>query len=143
MPSSKSDLIASFVAESRDVASNAFDLLEQFDAPILIARAPRQGGSIVASSDLRRAEHPVLREAVGLGRLLGKRVTFEVLLSSFGLETDSGLAAIAAAVHYLWKVKVVIGSPVYYAAIVAGLLLFRVAWMLRAKRRSALQAADT
>jgi sulfoxide reductase heme-binding subunit YedZ len=53
------------------------------------------------------------------------------------------LSAIAAAVHYLWKVKVVIGSPVYYAAIVAGLLLFRVAWTLRAKRRSALQAADT
>ena len=53
------------------------------------------------------------------------------------------VSAIAAAVHYLWKVKVVIGSPVYYAAIVAGLLLFRVAWMLRAKRRSALQAADT
>lgn len=32
---------------------------------------------------------------------VGKRVTFEVLLSSFGLETDSGLAAIAAAVHFL------------------------------------------
>jgi sulfoxide reductase heme-binding subunit YedZ len=53
------------------------------------------------------------------------------------------VSAIAAAVHYLWKVKVVIGSPVYYAAIVAGLLLFRVAWSLRARRRSALQAADT
>ena len=53
------------------------------------------------------------------------------------------LSAIAAAVHYLWKVKVVIGSPVYYAAIIAGLLLFRLAWALRAKRQSALQAADT
>jgi sulfoxide reductase heme-binding subunit YedZ len=53
------------------------------------------------------------------------------------------VSAIAAAVHYLWKVKVVIGSPVYYAAIVAGLLLFRVGWALRARRRSALQAADT
>lgn len=53
------------------------------------------------------------------------------------------LSAIAAAVHYLWKVKVVIGSPVYYAAIVAGLLLFRVAWTMRASRRSAPQAADT
>jgi hypothetical protein len=31
----------------------------------------------------------------------GKRVTFEVLLSSFGLETDPALAAIGAAVHYL------------------------------------------
>ena len=53
------------------------------------------------------------------------------------------LSAIAAAVHYLWKVKVMIGSPVYYAAIVAALLLFRGAWALRAKRRSGLQAADT
>ena len=53
------------------------------------------------------------------------------------------VSAIAAAIHYLWKVKVVIGSPVYYAAIVAGLLLFRLAWALRARRRSALQAADT
>ena len=32
---------------------------------------------------------------------VGKRVTFEVLLSNFGLETDPGLAAIAAAVHFL------------------------------------------
>ena len=53
------------------------------------------------------------------------------------------VSAIAAAVHYLWKVKVVIGSPVYYAAIVAGLLLFRLAWALRARRQAALQAADT
>jgi hypothetical protein len=32
---------------------------------------------------------------------VAKRVTFEVLLSSFGLETDSALAAIGAAVHFL------------------------------------------
>lgn len=32
---------------------------------------------------------------------VGKRVTFEVLLSSFGLETNSALAAIGAAVHFL------------------------------------------
>jgi sulfoxide reductase heme-binding subunit YedZ len=41
------------------------------------------------------------------------------------------LSAIAASVHYLWKVKVIIGSPVYYAGIVAALLLFRAAWSLR------------
>lgn len=64
------------IGESREVAKMAFDLLDRFDAPILIAREARSGGSIVASSDLRRAEHPLLREAVGLGRLLGKRVTF-------------------------------------------------------------------
>lgn len=32
---------------------------------------------------------------------VGKRVTFEVLLSSFGLETDPALTAIGAAVHFL------------------------------------------
>jgi sulfoxide reductase heme-binding subunit YedZ len=41
------------------------------------------------------------------------------------------VSAIAASVHYLWKVKVMIGSPVYYAGIVAALLLFRVVWAMR------------
>ena len=44
------------------------------------------------------------------------------------------VSAIAAAVHYLWKVKVIVGSPVYYAAIVAALLLFRVVWSLRRRQ---------
>jgi methionine sulfoxide reductase heme-binding subunit len=38
------------------------------------------------------------------------------------------VSAVAAAVHYLWKVKVMVGSPVYYAAVVALLLLFRLMW---------------
>ena len=46
------------------------------------------------------------------------------------------VSGIAAAVHYLWKVKVIIGSPVYYAAVIAALLLFRLAWGLRAPARS-------
>ena len=41
------------------------------------------------------------------------------------------VSAVAAAVHYLWKVKVMIGSPVYYAAIIGALLAFRVVWRLR------------
>jgi methionine sulfoxide reductase heme-binding subunit len=41
------------------------------------------------------------------------------------------ISALAAAVHYLWKVKVMIGSPVYYALIIAILLGFRVIWQLR------------
>lgn len=45
------------------------------------------------------------------------------------------VAAMAGAVHYLWKVKVVIGAPVYYAAIVGGLLAVRA---LLAARKSAL-----
>ena len=48
------------------------------------------------------------------------------------------LSAIAAALHFVWKVKVVIGEPVYYAAIVAVLLGFRLIWRLRSARRVSL-----
>jgi len=41
------------------------------------------------------------------------------------------LSAAAACLHFLWKVKVVIGEPVYYAAILAALLVFRVLWHFR------------
>ena len=46
------------------------------------------------------------------------------------------VAAIAAAVHYLWKVKVAVGSPVYYAAILMILLGLRVFWAIRSRRAS-------
>ncbi len=36
------------------------------------------------------------------------------------------VAAVAGAVHYIWKVKVIVGSPLYYASIVAILLGLRV-----------------
>lgn len=45
------------------------------------------------------------------------------------------LSAIAAALHFIWKVKVVIGEPIYYAAILAALLGFRLVWRLWAMRR--------
>lgn len=41
------------------------------------------------------------------------------------------VSAIAASVHYIWKVKVAVGPPVYYAVAVALLLGFRIAWQLR------------
>jgi len=44
------------------------------------------------------------------------------------------VSAICAAVHYLWKVKVMIGSPVYYALVIALLLAFRVLWQLRSAK---------
>ena len=40
------------------------------------------------------------------------------------------LSAIAASLHFIWKVKVAIGEPVYYATILAVLLGFRLAWRL-------------
>lgn len=48
------------------------------------------------------------------------------------------LSAIAAAVHYLWKVKVMVGSPVNYALLVAVLLAIRLAWWWRQRRRAPL-----
>jgi methionine sulfoxide reductase heme-binding subunit len=43
------------------------------------------------------------------------------------------VSAIAACFHFIWKVKVVVGEPVYYAVILALLLAFRVFWGLRPK----------
>ena len=41
------------------------------------------------------------------------------------------VSAAAACLHFLWKVKVAIGEPVYYAAILGVLLAFRLLWRLR------------
>jgi len=41
------------------------------------------------------------------------------------------VSAIAAALHFIWKVKVAIGEPVYYAAILAILLAVRLLWRRR------------
>jgi sulfoxide reductase heme-binding subunit YedZ len=53
------------------------------------------------------------------------------------------ICAIAASLHFLWKVKVVIGEPVYYAAALGVLLAFRFIWRLRTQavvRRQPVQA---
>jgi sulfoxide reductase heme-binding subunit YedZ len=53
------------------------------------------------------------------------------------------VSALSACVHFLWKVKVAIGEPVYYAAILALLLGFRLLWHLRPQpgvRRQTAQA---
>src|SRR5215203_412144 len=44
------------------------------------------------------------------------------------------LCAIAACLHFIWKVKVIIGEPVYYAVFLALLLTFRIVWQLRGSR---------
>jgi sulfoxide reductase heme-binding subunit YedZ len=44
------------------------------------------------------------------------------------------LSAVAASIHYIWKVKVVVGPPVYYAVAVALLLGFRVFWQFRSAK---------
>ena len=52
------------------------------------------------------------------------------------------LSAIAGCLHLIWKVKVVIGEPVYYAAILAVLLAFRVLWRLRSTTPARRQPAE-
>jgi sulfoxide reductase heme-binding subunit YedZ len=49
------------------------------------------------------------------------------------------VAAICAAIHFIWKGKVIIGDPVTYAAILAVLLGFRRVWALRTPHTSALR----
>jgi sulfoxide reductase heme-binding subunit YedZ len=44
------------------------------------------------------------------------------------------VSAVCASVHYLWKVKVMIGSPVYYAIVIGLLLGFRIVWQLRSAK---------
>lgn len=41
------------------------------------------------------------------------------------------VSAIAGVIHYLWKVKVAVGSPVYYGVILGVLLTVRVIWAMR------------
>ena len=47
-------------------------------------------------------------------------------------------AAIAASLHFIWKVKVAIGEPVYYAAILGVLLAIRLVISVRKARSGAL-----
>ena len=51
---------------------------------------------------------------------VGSRVTFEVLLASFGLEEDAGLARLGALVHHLDLGGIPIAEGPGFAAIVAG-----------------------
>ena len=52
------------------------------------------------------------------------------------------VSGIAACLHFIWKVKVVIGEPVYYAVLLALLLGFRVVWHLRARAQVSNAAAS-
>jgi methionine sulfoxide reductase heme-binding subunit len=51
------------------------------------------------------------------------------------------VSGVAAALHFIWKGKVVYGEPVYYAAVLIALLGFRVVVMVR--RTRALGTATT
>lgn len=52
---------------------------------------------------------------------VGERVTFEVLLASFGLETDTGLAALGRLVHYLDVGGEPVAEAAGFEAVLAGL----------------------
>ena len=51
------------------------------------------------------------------------------------------ISALAASLHFIWKVKVVIGEPVYYALVLAVLLGVRVIWQFQSARRLRRQPA--
>jgi sulfoxide reductase heme-binding subunit YedZ len=53
------------------------------------------------------------------------------------------VSAAAACLHFIWKVKVPIGEPVYYAMILGALLTFRVVWRFRPQRGWRRQPAET
>jgi len=53
------------------------------------------------------------------------------------------ISGLAAATHYLWKVKIAAGSPVYYAIIIGVLLAFRVYWTLRQNKKKSLRPSLT
>ena len=44
------------------------------------------------------------------------------------------IASSCAVIHFAWKVKVFTGEPVWYAAALSALLLFRVVWALRSHK---------
>jgi sulfoxide reductase heme-binding subunit YedZ len=44
------------------------------------------------------------------------------------------VSAAAAAIHYIWKVKIPLGPPLYYAAAVALLIGFRLYWSLKSAK---------
>lgn len=52
------------------------------------------------------------------------------------------LSALAASVHFIWKAKVPVGEPVYYAAILAVLLAVRLVWRFRTARGVRRQTAE-
>lgn len=52
------------------------------------------------------------------------------------------VSGIAAAVHFVWKVKVPIGEPVYYAIVMALLLGFRLVWQLRSAKSLRVQRVN-
>ncbi len=44
------------------------------------------------------------------------------------------ISGVAAAIHYVWKGKVLLGSSVGYAIVIGALLAFRVVWQLRSAK---------
>jgi sulfoxide reductase heme-binding subunit YedZ len=53
------------------------------------------------------------------------------------------VSAVFASIHYIWKVKIPLGPPVYYAAAFALLLGFRLAWNLKSNKSFRTQRVNT
>lgn len=114
-------LFAFFYASVHLLSYLAFDRLFKFDEILAdIAKRP----FITAGMTAFALMVPLaLTSTKGWIRRLGRRwqVLHRLVYAS----------AVAAALHFIWKVKVPIGEPIYYAAILAVLLGFRVFWRFR------------
>ena len=116
-------LFAFFYASVHLVSYLAFDRLFKFDEILAdIAKRPFITAGMAAFTLMVPL---ALTSTKGWIRRLGRRWQTLHRLVYF--------SAIAAALHFIWKVKVVIGEPVYYAAILAMLLGFRV-WVWSRRR---------
>jgi len=119
-------LFAFFYAVCHFAAYWAFDLGFAFGA--MVADVVKRPFIALGFAALLLLLPLALTSTKGWIRRLGKRWT--------QLHRLVYIAAICAAVHFAWKVKVFTGDAVIYAAILTVLLGFRVVWYLRQRQRS-------
>jgi methionine sulfoxide reductase heme-binding subunit len=114
-------LFAFFYACTHLMSYIAFDRVFAFDEVAAdIAKRPFITAGMVAFALMVPL---AITSTTGWIRRLGKRwQTLHRLIYVSG---------IAGCLHFIWKGKVVIGEPIYYAAILAALLGFRLLWRLR------------
>jgi len=120
-------LFAFFYGTLHFTAYWAFDLLFSFRN--MAADVVKRPFILAGFSALLLMLPLALTSTRGWIRRLGKRWT--------RLHALVYVSAVLAAVHFAFKVKVFTGDPVYYAAAVAVLLGFRIAWALTHRRGAA------
>jgi len=126
-------LFAFFYATLHLAAYYAFDLT--FSLPALVKDTAKRPFIFMGMAAFLSMLPLAITSTRGWIRRLGRRWT--------RLHQLIYVSVICAAIHFAWKVKVVTGDPLYYAAAVAILLGFRVVWasMRRLRRSDGLSTA--